>query len=173
MEQEAMSVFCRHGLLDNCGECEAEKDEDAPPPLQATVVCSSAETVWGFADSDDTERWHGSYKSRQEAIDAGRDHYRGQVDVGQADTFWIAMGRRPSPAEFLPDVDWLLEEMTNAADGAAGEASEEFPDVSDAARKEFGDLLEAWAEKNIVVSFWIADGHTEEIPLEEEEETDG
>lgn len=115
--------------------------------------------VWGHADSDQAERWYGVCASREDAIAEGRDHYG-------KDGFWIHSGTAHTAGEFVPDVDFIIDSMSERASDEVGEASEDFPYVSTEARKELEDLLEAWANKHIKCGFWTADGKAEYIPPE-------
>jgi hypothetical protein len=91
--------------------------------------------VWGYAGGVDTEQWHGEYASRQEAIDAAR------ADYGEDATFAVSMGRKPSPVEYLPEVDWILDDIRQRADEAAGDVTEGFAEVSEEAEEELKHLL--------------------------------
>lgn len=115
---------------------------------------------WGFGESEYTEGWRTGGDTREQAIVAGRDAYPGQV-------FWIVHGHKPSPAEYMTDVDWILEDVIQRACDEAGEAAETFgDDVTDEAKAELNELLESWATRHLKVNFWIADGKPERIEPE-------
>lgn len=103
---------------------------------------------WGHRASGSNGRFHGAFKSRDEAITAGRREHGAP--------FEIACGTSPSPSEMV-DADDVIERMGDAACDVAREAAEEYPDVSDEARAELQALLEAWAEKHALVNFWVAE----------------
>ena len=113
--------------------------------------------VWGHGDSEHAERWSGTCATRDEAIKEGRDHYG-------KDGFSINSGTPHSASEFMLDVDFILEETAQRAHDEVGEVSDDFPDVTDEAKKELETLLKTWADKNIKCGFWTADGTAEDIP---------
>lgn len=113
--------------------------------------------VYGVSQNE--ERFEGAYKSREEAVDEGRSIFPGEA-------FLLGWGYKPDPAQFIPSTDWVLESMAESALDEAGEAAEEWPDITDEAEKELNELLKAWARKNCPVDFWIGEGH-EEIEPEE------
>lgn len=116
------------------------------------------EVVWGYSESEHAEVWSGACATREEAIQEGAK------ELGLTE-FWVRSGIRPSPSEFLPDVDFLLEHMGEAAQDKVGEAAEEFPDVSDEARDELEALLSEWADQHITVGFWAASGAPEIVTV--------
>jgi hypothetical protein len=119
-------------------------------------------TVWGYADSEEAEGFFGHFATREEAIAAGRAHY------GLKDGFWIVEGKECSPSEFTPEVDWILEDMSERAIDTVGDAVEDWPpEVSTEAKEELQAFLDAWANKNIRCDFWSSEGRPEYIEPEE------
>jgi len=114
-----------------------------------------AKTVWGYATSDDCETWSGMCETREQAIKEARSEF------GDVPYFYVMEGTQSPPSAYVPDANWVVEQMAETADG--GEASAEFPEVSDKAKKELDELLEAWADRNVKVNFWVADGAAERI----------
>lgn len=121
---------------------------------------SEAKTVWGYAESDKVERWSGMCATREEAIKEGRSKY------GDPPYFYVMSGTQYPASAYVPDANWVAEQMAETADG--GEASAEFPEVSDEAKKKLDALLEAWADENVPVNFWVADGTAERIGPDDE-----
>lgn len=119
-----------------------------------------SKTVWSYASVPDTDRWSEPYQTRDEAILAGRAEYSGE-------RFWIQSGHEPDPETFLPFASDIVEQMADGAGNEAGEAAEEWPDVSKQALKDLDDFLKAWAKKHCKVNFWVATGQLEEIPARE------
>jgi len=112
--------------------------------------------VWGYARCEDAERFTGAYESREEAIEEGRAYYGDEP-------FWILKGLYPAPTNFLPDPDWILERMAEAAASEADEAAAEFSDVTKEAKMELKALLSAWAEKHVKARFWVGIGSAEPV----------
>lgn len=123
---------------------------------------SEAKTVWGYAESDKAERWSGMCATREEAIKEGRSEYRHENPL----FFYVIEGTQRPASAYVPDADWVVEQMAETADG--GEASEEFPEVSDEAKEKLNKLLEAWADENVKVNFWVSDGVAERIGPDDE-----
>jgi hypothetical protein len=135
------------------------------------VAAGQSEEVWGFAESEDDERWSGMCGSREEAIAEARS----ELGLASDQDFYIIRGRKPAAADFVPDVDWILEHMGDQAGDQIGEIAEEFPDVTDEGRAALTRYLEAWARKYAEpVNFWAADGKAERIePVQPTTETVG
>ncbi|MDA4131741.1 MAG: hypothetical protein OK454_01260, partial [Thaumarchaeota archaeon] len=85
--------------------------------------------------------------------------------------FYVMSGTQRPASAYVPDANWVAEQMAETADG--GEASEEFPEVSDEAKEKLDALLEAWADENVPVNFWVADGTAERIEQNEEPSAGG
>jgi len=117
--------------------------------------------VWGYSDRD-SDSWTGVCDSREEAIDEARGTY------GDDQTVYVLEGHYPTPEEYMPDADDIIESMSRNADDAAGEFAEDFPSVSDEAKAELNALLKAWARKHVEVKFWVGTGDAEEIEPEED-----
>lgn len=124
----------------------------AEPEAATAPPESQPAEVWGYAENDE-DGYRGHFSSRDEAVSAGALEYEGEP-------FYVRCGRRPRPSEFLPDVDGLLEQMTENACDEAGEVAEEsFMSL------EGGALLElaAWADKWLKCDFWICEGEPERV----------
>jgi hypothetical protein len=113
---------------------------------------------WGHRNDDCPERWFGSFATRDEAIADGRDHHYG--DEG----FFISSGTQRSAEEFAPTADDIIELMREQACGEAGEAAEEFPDVSPEMRSELEKFLTAWASR-LECRFWTGTGKVEAVDV--------
>lgn len=165
MDFTASKVTLPPGACPTCGGEGQEQYSDATAVEEvASRTCvdcggSGKHTVWGHGDSDQTERWSGAEATREAAIAEGRAHYG-------KDGFWIISGTPHSAAEFMLDVDFILEETAQRAHDEVGEVSDDFPDVTDDAKKELEALLKTWADKNIKCEFWTADGTAEYIEPE-------
>jgi hypothetical protein len=122
-----------------------------------------AKTVWGYATSDDCDTWSGMCETREQAIKEARSEF------GDVPYFYVMEGTQSPPSAYVPDANWVVEQMAETADG--GEASAEFPEVSDEAKKELDELLEAWADRNVKVNFWVADVAAERIEQDEDPAT--
>jgi hypothetical protein len=114
--------------------------------------------LWGHAERLPAggERFDGAFKSREEAIEDGRKTYRGG-------SFWIAGGDAPTPESLMPDVDDIVERITEHAWNEGRGAAEEFPQLSEEARTELEETLTAWAKKHLDVNFWVQQGTAEKI----------
>jgi hypothetical protein len=130
------------------------------------------EEVWGFSDCAQPEGWEGGAKTRAEAIEAARERY------GEEQTIvWIQRGFRYPASHYVPDSDdvleFILERMgLSASDEAPCDATDEWPDVSDEARKAIGrtldymmDHVDKWADKHCRPNFWMSHGEPEEVDL--------
>lgn len=116
----------------------------------------SGEPVWGYAESDDSERWSGGFKTQAEAEDACRDDF-GHGYVCEAR--WISPGK---VAAWASDMNFLLERMDELEE-VPGAFDEPIFDIdgqeaTDTARAELGELTAAWAEKHIKSRHWICTG---------------
>jgi hypothetical protein len=118
---------------------------------------STPETCWGYAEHDEAERISGRCASRDEAIvEAFTEH----VDLGE---MWIYSGAEVDPFTLVPHATEIVELMGERASDNCGEVAEDWPDVSDEAKKELNDLLAAWVRKNAPARFWMADGKPERV----------
>ena len=122
-----------------------------------------SDTVWSYADTKDAERLDGDCKTRQEAIVEAHREYEGRE-------FWLYECRRCDVREFVPDPSDIIEIMRDRACDIAGDAAEDFPDVSDAAASELEGFLDAWAEKHCKAQFWTNSGcaDAEHIAVDDE-----
>lgn len=116
--------------------------------------------VWGYSESLDAERWCGRCATREEAIEEARKEY------GRDAVFYVILGRADPPSAFMPSVDYILEAVAESAYDEAGEAADDFPDVSDEDRESLKNLLASWANEHLTVSFWVCDGKPERIEPE-------
>jgi hypothetical protein len=109
--------------------------------------------VWGYAASEDAERWSGSCSSEEQAIAEGRAEYGLYVH------FVVRSGVRYAARRFMPDAADILSLAGDSASDEAGEAAEDFPDASEEAKNELELLLDNWADRRLgVTQFWVADG---------------
>lgn len=122
-----------------------------------------SEIRWGYATDKHSESWTGCCLTRDEAIEAGRAEYADDSEEGGCAPFWIHSGHLVPIEAVMPDADDIIETMGERAYDEAGEAAEEYPDVSEAARIELGDFLRGWVEKHAKPDFWVADGVAEFI----------
>jgi hypothetical protein len=119
--------------------------------------------VWGYADSDDAEEWHGSLDTREEAI------AEGCAEIGTASDVWITRGTMVDPGDALPSARALIEWMPDTAcEKDWCEAALDALDVALArlppeAIEELDSLLKAWARKRIKVNSWQTDGKPEKV----------
>jgi len=140
-----------------------------PPDIEGELAKQAARTGstttrarWGYASSDDAEGWETAGTTREEAIEAGRDAFEGGH-------FYIIEGFTLAPSAYLPDVERLLEGMSELAYDTLGEGVEEdFPSVSDDGKAALAKILDDWAEEYVVSDFWTADGKPERIEAEPE-----
>lgn len=128
--------------------------------------------VWGWSDSGHPESWRGTARTREEAIEEARAEYGEQQTI-----VWIQRGMRYPASHYVPESDevleFILERMgLSASDEAPCDAADEWPDVSDEARKAIGRTLDymmehvdKWADKHCRPLFWVAVGEPEMIDL--------
>lgn len=130
------------------------------------LVAHTSKNVWGYGPGPDEERWSGVCETREEAIKEARAEFATKEDP--VPVVYVVTGRVPSPLEFMPDVDDLLERMGERAGDEMGDVAEDFPDVSEDGKTELKHLLTDWANKNLdPVNFWISEGKAERIEPEE------
>ena len=129
--------------------------ERAERALKSNVVegdeMQANDTVWSYADSEHAESLDGDCKTPEEAIVEAHREYEGRE-------FWLYECRRCDVREFVPDPSDIIEIMRERACDVAGDAAEDFPDVSDAAASELEGLLDAWAERHCKAQFWTHSG---------------
>ena len=118
----------------------------------------SNEIIWCHAEREDEERLQGQCGSREEAIAEGRAEYEGD--------FFVFACERPDPADFIDSADEIIESMAENAYHEVPDHVEDYPDVTDEAREELGQLLQAWARKHCQPNFWVATGNGERIEPE-------
>ena len=118
-----------------------------------------------FSYSGD-ENWS-DYARPEEALQEMED----EDDLEVGNTFLTGIKRIPSPTQFTMDADEVLEnydiriydnyssDYTDSNTGSDG--------VSDEAKAELNNLLNAWAEKHLNITFWEID-HEEEIEVTQE-----
>lgn len=160
--------------MSDCMACSIEAEigtEEVPHPVPArfhtclalvpTNPAPPPEVVWGYAESDQAERWSGSCGTREEAVAEGRAHF------GKKDGFWVRRGDPCKSSQFVPDGSWVIEDMGQRAGDEVGEAAEDWPDVPKEKEEELTKLLEDWADKNIPCRMWVSAGDPEYIPPEE------
>lgn len=128
--------------------------------------------VWGWEDCAQPESWRGTAATREEAIENARAEYGEHQSI-----VWIQRGMRYPASHYVPDsddvLDYILERMgLSASDEAPCDAADEWPDVSDEARKALGRTLDymmehvdKWADKHCRPTFWVAVGEPEQIDL--------
>jgi hypothetical protein len=121
-----------------------------------------SDIIWCHSWTEKAGRYDGECRSRQEAIEEGRQCY------GLDEAFYVLACRRPTAAEFVPDVDWFVDTMAQCAHDTHGEVTDDFPEVDDEARRELRLLMETWADKHIGVPFWVGTGSSERIGPEGE-----
>ena len=126
------------------------------PRCHGRCVMAGGKTVWGYGSSEHPETWTGAYDTRAECIADGREQFGGFA-------FWIQHGVMFSPAEFVPGVDSILDQIADAASCVGGEAAEDFPSASKEAEAELDSLLREWANRHLKCTFWSALGEPEEI----------
>jgi hypothetical protein len=122
--------------------------------IVVTSVKAEQREAWGYASCKDPEIWEGVCKTREEAIKEGRSEFG-------TENFWIVLGMRPDPAQYVPDVDVILDHMGENAGDEGGEAAEDYPDVSKEGKEALEMLLRAWARQYARPTFWVATGDPE------------
>lgn len=92
-----------------------------------------------------------------------RDH-----DLKAGDQCYFGTKDAPAASSFI-DVDDIIEDAQNRAMDNYGEFAESFlDDVTDEAKKELGDFLSVWMDKNAAVRFYLAHDITEYIVTEDD-----
>ena len=112
--------------------------------------------VWGHSDDRNTDLWRGACPSREEAILDGTSEYGGEP-------FWVQRGVPRDPADYVPDVADIIEQMAENAADDVGEPAADWPDVGKEAKAALAALLQTWARKHCPVHFWSASGDPEEV----------
>ncbi len=125
-----------------------------PVPTQAD------RTVWGYADSPDADEYHGTFKTREEAVARGRESYEGEP-------FCVIRGEIPDPAEYM---GWFVNNLCQTISENMGEniiipeSHEDYPDPSGGAKKELESFVAGWLRRHCWPDFWQAAGEPEAIP---------
>lgn len=157
-------------LLEEVRALRADQVVTVPPPVRPATVygtvpglprSANTEHVWGYAHSEDGE-FHEAGVTREAAVLTGKD------ESGGAD-FWIAVGRRPDPSEYL-DVDGMVERAADAAYDEAGDVAESWPTPTKEALQELRGIVGDWARRHIPCRFWIVTGMPELVAAHEAEE---
>ena len=113
--------------------------------------------VWGW--SEDQEHYHSQCGTKEQAIAEGRAACDGDFFVGQ--------GSVQCSSQFAPDVERLVEEMGENAYEECGDAAEDWPDVTDAAKIKLRKFIEVWMVEHAPCSFYMIDSDTvEKIEME-------
>lgn len=109
-----------------------------------SISATVKDMAWSISDED----WFGDCRSLEELIDYhGIDAFEvGQIvycgDIAPCrDTGWI-------------DADDLIEMIGERAYDEAGEAAEDFPNVSKEAKQELADFLDRWQRTNCKPTFY-------------------
>jgi hypothetical protein len=136
--------------------------EDAAASCGSPGVRVHGATVWGIADdgAGGEGGWRGGYATREEAVAAGRAEY------GDA-AFWIREGERYRSRDFVHNVNAtnIVDRMAEDAADEAGDAAEDWPEVSQAARAALVEALRAWADEHVPAPrFWQPVGESERVP---------
>ena len=105
---------------------------------------------WGYAAEERTRYWEGSFKTREEAIEAGRGEY------GSKDDFGVARGTLIDLGDHLPAPWQIVDLIYEDAGDVSGDQT-----VTPEAEAELQDLLEAWAAKHLHTETWQATGDAE------------
>lgn len=131
---------------------ESEVDMTHKHCMCSKGCCQCGETTirWGHALEAKPEKWEGAYKTRDEAIDAGRAFHKGSQ-------FYIQRGALAWGPEYMPDAEAIETMLWDAAYTDVDEAAEGFPDITPEAKAELDAFLTAWAEKHVKAKFWLAD----------------
>lgn len=96
---------------------------------------------------------------REQCYSADGEYYHSDMcsaicDKEAGDVTYIGEAVKPCASEFVPDVDWILEDMSERAYDCIGEAAEDWPDVSQDAKDELEAFLNDWAVRNCQVNFY-------------------
>jgi hypothetical protein len=97
--------------------------------------------IWSANDEDFL------YEDLQELLDAEGDW------ISEGDTVHVATRGEFDPASFI-SADFVIEVIGENAYENAGEAAEDFPDVTTEARKELADFLAQWTRKHCKPNFY-------------------
>ena len=109
------------------------------------------ETIWSYSEDEHAESLEGRCKTAEEAILEAHKEYDG-------DAFWLYECRPCYVSEFTPSADDVIAIMSDRAADLLGEVAAEFPDVDEKAEDELNALLNAWADKHCVSTFWTSEG---------------
>lgn len=123
----------------------------------------NADRVFSYYGEDN---WS-DYENPAEALQDMEDD--GVLEVGN--TFLTGIKRIPSPTQFIMDADEVLENYdiriydNYSSDYTDSNTSSN--SVSDEAKAELNNFLNAWAENHLNITFWEID-HEEEIEVTQE-----
>lgn len=107
------------------------------------------------------------YERPDEALQDMED--AGDLEVGN--TFLTGIKNVPSPTRYMPNAEEILEKYDESIDCEHGceytDCNTGSDKVTDEAKVELNNFLNAWAEKHLNITFWEID-HEEEIEVTQE-----
>jgi hypothetical protein len=127
-------------------------------------------TVWGYSDCED-EGFQGAFTSEEEAIEKGNKRFKNEPETGGV--FWVQPGSYPPVTKVAPDYNMLAEHVVDLIGDNAheewDEAAEDFPDVSDDAKKELENelkaVIDAWMTRHLEAPCWEPTGDPKPIRI--------
>jgi hypothetical protein len=121
-------------------------DEQAAPPETRAAL----DVRFGHAKEECPDRWSGAFHTIEEAVKEGRANYGAQA-------FFVQGGVIPDVEDLL-DEDDIIEIIRTRAMDVAGEAAEEYPDITPAQAKYLRLLVLGWLKEHARPEFWTARG---------------
>jgi len=103
---------------------------------------------WCYSNDRNSETWSGHCATREEAIAEGTDDY-------ESESFFVAMSTPPDPR--VIGADCVIDMMAECGAEQWGEAADDWPTVTDEARLELENFLDAWMVKYCTPEFGFID----------------
>lgn len=147
MSYEECRFHVDEDATNGCARCRAEANFEVPS------------VRWGHGLRKDTERWCGSFRTRQEAVEAGAAEY------GDEPAFYVAWGTLVDPASTFPSLDMLCDHAGEYVYDNVHHEIDDWPpqlDADDAAsfQRRYRALLREYFE---APDFWAIGGPPERI----------
>jgi len=116
-----------------------------------------------YCYSHDGERYDGSYDSRADALEEGRDDAE---TMGEEGPVYTGIATPHTIGEYV-NLDSVMDDAQSCADDEMSEFAEDWqPVASPEAEAEFVAFIEAWATKHKLQPHFFSVDHVEEHPAE-------
>lgn len=78
-------------------------------------------------------------------------------DSEVGDTIYFGVPRSPCPSKFMPQADWIVDNLLDNAYDNCGEYAADNISVSPESYTVLNELLTAWAKEHVKVTFFVVD----------------